>query len=293
MHVLGVEKRARIVKAMAEGASLRAITRMEDVAKGTVLKLLVDLGTACRQHHDAHVHGLHCRRVQCDEIWAYVAAKDKNVLPDEVGFGRGSVWTWVALDADHKLVVSYHIGTRDAECAYEFMRDVASRIVTRIQLTTDGLRAYINAVGDAFGLGGIDYAQLVKLYGEAPAEEARYSPPICIGTAMTPIVGSPDADHVSTSYVERQNLTMRMHMRRFTRLTNAFSKKVANLEHACAIHFAHYNWCRVHQSLRVTPAMAAGLTDHVWDVEELLALMPKPVVAPWGSKQGRRPTAKP
>lgn len=175
------------------------------------------------------------------------------------------------------------VGTRDAACAYEFMQDLASRLASRVQLTTDGHKAYINAVADAFGPGGADYAMLVKLYGEVPPGAARYSPPACIGANLTPIMGSPEMEHVSTSYVERQNLTIRMSNRRFTRLTNAFSKKVANHEHSVAIHFMHYNFCRIHKTLRVTPAMAAGIADHVWEIDELIALMPKPVARPWGS----------
>jgi IS1 family transposase len=274
MRLLDTATRVRVVSALVEGCSIRSTCRMTGVAKGTVLKLLADLGAACRAYHDAHVRGLTCQRVQCDEIWAFCGAKDKNVLPDEQRFGLGSVWTWTALDADSKLMVSYHAGTRDAGCAYEFMQDVASRIVTRIQLTTDGHKPYLLAVADTFGPGNIDFAQLVKFYGEVPAGAGRYSPPACIGAEMVPRMGEPDMAHVSTSYVERQNLTMRMGMRRFTRLTNTFSKKCANLEHAVSLHFMHYNFCRVHQALRVTPAMAAGLTDHVWELDELIALVP-------------------
>jgi IS1 family transposase len=205
------------------------------------------------------------------------------VLPDEQGYGRGSVWTWTAIDADTKLMAAYHVSTRDAGCAYEFMTDLVSRISTRVQLTTDGLKAYINAIADTFGPSNIDYAQLVKLFGPTPAGPGRYSPPACIGIQMVPIMGEPDATHISTSYVERANLTIRMQNRRFTRLTNAFSKRVENLEHSVAITFMHYNFCRVHQTLRITPAMAAGLTDHVWELSELIALMPKPVAKAWGS----------
>ncbi|MGO9836040.1 MAG: IS1 family transposase [Polyangiaceae bacterium] len=221
--------------------------------------------------------------MQCDELWSFCGAKDKNVLPDEQGFGRGSIWTWIALDAETKLIAAYHVGTRDAGCAYEFMQDLASRITTRVQLTTDGHKAYINAVADAFGPANIDYAMLVKLFGETPAGPGRYGPPACIGIEMRPIMGAPEAEHISTSYVERANLTIRMQNRRFTRLTNAFSKKVENLQHSVAITFMHYNFCRVHQTLRVTPAMAAGLTDHVWELADLIALMPKPIARPWGS----------
>jgi IS1 family transposase len=283
MNTLDGGTRVRIISALVEGNSIRATCRMTGAAKGTVLKLLADLGQACRAYHDANVRGLYCKRLQCDEIWSFCGAKDKNVLPDEAGFGRGSIWTWTALDADTKLIAGYHVGTRDAGCAYEFMTDLASRVETRVQLTTDGHKAYINAVADAFGPSNIDYAMLVKLFGETPAGPGRYSPPACIGIEMRPIMGEPDMEYVSTSYVERQNLTMRMSMRRFTRLTNAFSKKCDNLAHAVALHFMHYNFCRVHQTLRVTPAMAAGLADHVWEIGELIALMPKPVAKPWGS----------
>ncbi|HEY4013452.1 MAG TPA: DDE-type integrase/transposase/recombinase [Polyangiaceae bacterium] len=291
MNVLDAVTRKQIVACLVEGNSIRATCRLTGAAKGTVLKLLADLGAACRAYHDAHVRNLKCRRVQCDEIWSFVGAKDKNVLPDEEGFGRGSIWTWTAIDAETKLIAAYHVGTRDAGCAYEFMTDLASRISTRIQLTTDGHKAYLNAVADAFGPSGVDYAMLVKLYGEVPPGAARYSPPQCIGANLNPIMGAPEMEHVSTSHVERQNLTMRMSMRRFTRLTNGFSKKVENLEHAVAIHFMHYNFCRVHQTLRVTPAMAAGVSDHVWEIDDLIAIMPKPVARPWGSvKRAAGPT---
>jgi IS1 family transposase len=288
MKILSTAMRTRVVAALVEGNSIRATCRMTGVAKGTVLKLLADLGTVCRALHDDRVRGLTCKRVQCDEIWSFCYAKDKNLPPSmQATYGFGSIWTWTAIDAETKLIAAYHVGTRDAPCAHEFMVDLASRCSTRMQLTTDGHKPYLAAVEDAFGA-DIDYAMLVKLYGEVPEGESRYSPPSCIGIRMTPISGAPEKEHVSTSYVERQNLTMRMSMRRFTRLTNAFSKKVANLEHAVAIHFAYYNFCRVHASLRVTPAMAAGLTDRVWEIEDLIAMMPVPVPAPWGSRRQRR-----
>lgn len=281
--MLDAAKRKQVVACLVEGNSIRATCRLTGVAKGTVLKLLADLGMACREYHDAHVRNLRSQRIQCDEIWSFVGAKDKNVLPDEEGFGKGSIWTWTAIDADTKLMAAYHVGTRDAGCAYEFMSDLASRLAHRVQLTTDGHKVYMNAVADAFGPSGVDYAMLVKLFGEVPPGVARYSPPQCIGTNLNPIMGDPDMAHVSTSFVERANLTIRMQNRRFTRLTNAFSKKAVNLEYSIAITFMHYNFCRVHQTLRVTPAMAAGLTDHVWDIDELIALMPKAVARPWGS----------
>jgi IS1 family transposase len=291
MNSLDVATRTRIVSALVEGNSIRATCRMTGAAKGTVLKLLADLGTACREYHDANVRGLHCRRIQCDEIWSFVGCKDKNVLPDEQGqFGIGSVWTWTALDSETKLIAGYHVGTRDATCAYEFMTDLASRLASRVQLTTDGHKAYLNAVADAFG-DNIDYAMLVKIYGNVEAGSERYSPAACMGAQLVPITGKPDMMHVSTSHVERQNLTMRMSMRRFTRLTNGFSKKAENLSHAVALHFMHYNFCRVHQTLRVTPAMAAGLSDHVWELSELIALMPVPKRAAWGSVKRAKTSA--
>ncbi len=285
MNLLDTATRVRVVAALVEGNSVRATCRMTGVAKGTVLKLLADLGRACRDFHDANVRGLTSKRVQCDEIWAFCGAKDKNVPAAKKGQpGIGSIWTWTAIDADSKLIAGYHVGTRDAGCAYEFMTDLASRLSNRVQLTTDGHKAYLSAVAGAFG-SEIDYAMLVKLYGDVPPEAARYSPAKCVGAELTPITGKPEMKHVSTSFVERQNLTMRMSMRRFTRLTNGFSKKAENLEHAIALHFMHYNFCRVHQTLRVTPAMAAGISDHVWTLEELIALLPKPAVAAWGSKK--------
>ncbi len=248
---------------------------MTGVAKGTVLRLVRELGDACRRHHDRAVVGVRSRRIQCDEIWAFIYAKDKNLSEEERQVkGVGSIWTWTALDAESKLMVSYHVGTRDAACANEFMLDVAKRVVDRVQLTTDGLRAYLDAVEGAFGA-NIDFAQLIKLYGEVAPGDARYSPPTCTGTRVERVMGAPEPRHISTSYVERANLTMRMSMRRFTRLTNAFSKKVENHAAAVALHFCHYNFCRVHGSLRVTPAMAAGLSDHVWELDELVALMNK------------------
>ncbi len=284
MNRLDNSRRAAVVKLLVEGMSIRAVCRVTGVAKGTVLKLLADLGEACRAYHDVNVRGLKSQRIQCDEIWSFVGTKDKNVLPDEVGTGIGSIWTWTAIDADLKLIAAYHVGTRDAGCAYEFMQDLAPRLDSRVQLTTDGLKLYINAVSDAFG-SGIDYAMLVKMYGETPAGAGRYSPPQCIGAELVPVMGEPAVEHISTSYVERQNLTMRMSMRRFTRLTNGFSKKVANLMHAVALHFMHYNFCRKHITLKQTPAMAAGIADHVWTIDELIALMPEPKRAAWGSKK--------
>jgi IS1 family transposase len=283
MRQLSVSARARIVSCLVEGNSVRSTCRITGAAKRTVLKLLADIGTACRAYHDEHVVEVRSTRIQCDEIWAFIFAKDKNVLEDEKRYGIGSIWTWTAIDADSKLLVGSHVGTRDAACAHEFIEDVASRLVNRVQLTTDGHKAYLSAVESAFGA-DVDYAMLIKLFGEVNPGEARYSPPKCTGIRKEPITGNPDERHVSTSFVERQNLTMRMGMRRFTRLTNGFSKKVENHEHAVSLHMMHYNFCRVHQTLRVTPAMQAGLSDHVWSLEELVALIPEPTVAPWGSR---------
>ncbi|MBX9655251.1 IS1 family transposase [bacterium] len=273
MNRLSLEKRCQVVKCLVEGNSIRATVRMTGIAKATVSKLLVDLGTACAAYHDEHVRNLTSARIQCDEIWAFVYAKEKNVPASKKGeFGYGDVWTWTALDADSKFMVSWMVGWRDSGTAREFMLDVASRLSKRVQLTTDGHRAYLDAVEDAFG-GEIDYSMLIKLYGEARDGQARYSPAVCTGCKKSKVTGRPDPEHVSTSYVERQNLTMRMSMRRFTRLTNGFSKKVENLEHAIAIHFMHYNFVRIHQTLRITPAMKAGVADHKWDIEELVSLM--------------------
>lgn len=239
----------------------------------TIEKLLRELGTACERYHDQYVRKVHARRVECDEIWSFCYAKAKNVPMEKRGFGIGDVWTWVAMDADSKLVISYLVGKRDSIWAAEFMQDVAARISNRIQLTTDSHKPYLQAVEGAFGA-DIDYAMLHKIYG-APSEEEmrRYSPARCIGAEMKPIVGDPDSTRASTSHVERQNLTMRMHMRRFTRLTNGFSKKIENHAHAVALHFVYYNFAKIHQSLRVTPAMEAGLSDHVWSLGELISLL--------------------
>ena len=241
-------------------------------SKGAVLKLLADLGTVCAAYHDEHVRNVQARRIQCDEIWSFCYGKDRNISDEQKADGAGSLWTWTALDADSKLIVSYLCGGRDASWGLSFMEDLASRLATRVQITTDGHKAYAIAVEGVFGM-DVDYAMLIKLYGSPANADTRYSPGECIGIETQIKSGNPDAKHISTSYVERQNLTMRMSMRRFTRLTNAFSKKVENHEHMLAIYFMYYNFCRVHQTLRVTPAMEAGLAHSVWTIEEMGKLL--------------------
>jgi IS1 family transposase len=247
---------------------------MCDVSINTVTKLLVDVGAACAKYHDEAMRDLPCTKIQCDEIWSFCYSKEKNVSPAHKGeFGHGDVWTWTALCADTKLICGYMVGRRYAEYARYFIQDLSHRFRHRIQLTTDGHKAYLSAVESAFG-SEIDYAMLVKLYGEAKGNEneRRYSSGECCGAIKGVVCGNPDEKHISTSLVERQNLTMRMSMRRFTRLTNGFSKKVQNLECAVALHFMYYNFGRIHKSLRVTPAMEAGLADHAWTLEEIAAL---------------------
>lgn len=276
MNKLSLEKRTQIVALLVEGNSINSTCRITGASKNTVLKLLAEVGEACALYQDRVMTGLTCKKVQCDEIWSFVGMKEKNV-PDALKgvFGIGDVYTWTAIDADTKLVPCWHVGNRGAASASLFINDLASRLVNRIQLTTDGHKVYLNAVEEAFGR-EIDYAMLVKIYGnDAPAKEAsrRYSPSGFTGAEKQAICGNPKADDISTSYVERQNLTMRMHMRRFTRLTNAFSKKLANHMHAISLHFMYYNFCRIHKTLRVTPAMEAGIDDHVWSVEEVLMMV--------------------
>ena len=274
MNRLTSELRAHILHLLCEGMSIRAITRTSGTSKNTVAKLLSDAGRICAEHHDAVVWNIASKRVQVDEIWSFTYAKQKNVgsakaAPD----GAGDTWTWTAIDADSKLVISWFVGGRDAFCAHAFINDLASRLANRVQLTSDGLKAYLEAVEGAFGA-DVDYAQLVKLYGAAPdSAKGRYSPAECTGAIKTRVEGEPDEKHISTSYVERQNLTMRMHMRRFTRLTNGFSKKVEQHVNAVALHFMYYNFCRIHRTLRVTPAMAAGVTDRLWDVKDIVSLI--------------------
>ncbi|MEW8613099.1 MAG: IS1 family transposase [Candidatus Thiodiazotropha sp.] len=277
MNKLSTKHRAQILHMLVEGNSLRSTARMADVSRNTVDKLLRDAGTACLKFQDETLRNLTCNRIQCDEIWSFVGMKQKNV-PDELKdeFGFGDVYTWTAIDADTKLVPCWHVGTRGAASASEFITDMASRLANRVQLTTDGHRAYLEAVEEAFGI-DVDYAMLIKLYGksEGKGDDRRYSPAECTGTEIKVVSGDPELDHISTSYVERQNLTMRTNIRRFTRLTNAFSKKVENHMHAISLHFMYYNFCRIHKSLRVTPAMEAGISDHVWSLEEVVGLIPE------------------
>ncbi len=274
MNKLDTKTRAQILSLLVEGTSMRAVSRLTGVSINTVSKLLVEAGRIAAAYHSRTVQNVPAKRVQCDEIWSFVGAKQKNVKTmknaPEVA---GDVWTWTALDADSKLIVSYMVGSRDAEAATEFMHDVAYRLATRVQLTTDGHAAYLRAVEGAFGM-DVDYAMLVKIYGKAPnGPQTRYSPPECIGAKKEPIMGSPDPAEISTSYVERSNLSIRMGNRRFTRLTNAFSKKIDNHVYMLALYFLHYNFCRIHKTLRVTPAMAAGISDTVRDMDWVVGMI--------------------
>lgn len=274
MNKLDLAERARILHLLCEGQSIRAITRLTGVSKNTVAKLLADAGRACMAYHDANVRNVAAKRIQVDEIWSFVYAKQKNVNTAKAApEGAGDVWTWTAIEADTKLIVSYFVGGRDGECAMWFMDDLASRLANRVQLTSDGHKAYLEAVEGAFGC-DVDYAIINKIYGTAPeAAKGRYSPAECIGVKKERIEGNPDRAHVSTSYVERNNKTMRMQMRRFTRLTDGFSKKVENHAYAVALHMMYYNFVRVHSTLRMSPAMAAGVSDRLWEVKEIVALI--------------------
>jgi IS1 family transposase len=274
MNTLDKERRIQVIRCLVEGNSIRATVRMTGVAKNTIVKLLADMGHACAEYQDKTLRNLPCKRLECDEIWSFCYAKNKNVPADKQGkFGFGDVWTWVALDSDTKLIPCWRVGKRNAWDAQHFMYDLAGRLSNRVQLTTDGHRAYLLAVDLAFG-NDIDFAMLVKLYGNDPGgKTVRYSPAECIGAIPTVVTGKPKREHISTSYVERQNLTMRMQNRRFTRLTNAFSKKIDNHYYSIALHFMHYNFCRIHQTLHTTPAMAAGVTDKLWDVADIVALL--------------------
>lgn len=275
MNRLNHKEQAQILRCLVEGNSIRATSRITGRSKNTITKLLVDAGRACLEYQDRVLVNLACKRIQCDEVWSFCYAKQINVPIEKQGqFGYGDVWTWVAMCADTKLVPTWAIGKRDSEAAKAFIYDLASRLVNRVQLTTDGYRLYAEPIEDAFG-GDIDYAMLIKLYGgsEDNKTQKRYSPAVCTGTKTKKIAGNPDPEHISTSYIERQNLSLRMSNRRFTRLTNAFSKKIDNLMHSISLYYMYYNFCRIHTSLRVTPAMEAGITDHVWDLEEIAALI--------------------
>ncbi|MGH6853800.1 MAG: IS1 family transposase [Aestuariivirga sp.] len=274
MKRLNQEQRNRLLHLLCEGNSIRSVTRLTGASKNTVIKLMIDAGKACAAYHDANVRNVTAKRVQVDEIWSFTYAKQKNVpgakaAPD----GAGDTWTWTALDADSKMILSYFIGGRDGECAMWFIDDLRARLANRVQLTSDGHKAYLEAVEGAFG-GEIDYAILHKVYGSSPESmKGKYSPAECIGTQKHRIEGDPDPKHVSTSYVERSNLTMRMHMRRFTRLTNAFSKKVENHAYAVALHMMYYNFVRLHSKLRMSPAMAAGVSDRLWEIGDIVSLV--------------------
>lgn len=274
MRKLDTKTRSLIICLLVEGNSIRATSRIADVSKNTVNKLLIDAGKACSIFHDQAVRNVKASRVQCDEIWSFCYAKQKNVATAKAAPNEaGDVWTWTALDADSKLIVSYLVGGRDSEYAIEFMDDVASRLANRVQISTDGHKAYLEAVEGAFG-GDVDYAQIVKMYGAAAdSSKGRYSPADCTGIRKRRVEGNPVKEDVSTSHVERQNLTMRMAMRRFTRLTNGFSKKIENHAYAVALHFMYYNFARIHQTLKVSPAMAAGLTDRLWEINDIVALI--------------------
>jgi IS1 family transposase len=274
MNKLSTKKRAQIIGCLVEGNSIRATARICDVAFNTVLKFIPEIGEACAEYQDKVFHNLKCKRIQCDEIWSFCYAKEKNVPKEKCGvFGYGDVWTWVALDADTKLVPTFMVGNRDSQSAKIFIDDLAGRLANRVQLTTDGHKVYLEAIENAFG-GDVDYAMLVKIYESTSTEEQRkYSPIECTGAEVKRISGNPVKEYVSTSFVERQNLTMRMSMRRFTRLTNGFSKKVENHVYHLALHYMYYNFCRIHKTLRVTPAMEAGVTDHVWSIEEIVKLV--------------------
>jgi len=273
MNKLPTYKKTQIISLLVEGNSLRATTRITGISRTTILKLLVEVGQACQEFHNEKVVALKSERVQCDEIWSFVGCKEKTKVSG--GIGDGDVWTWTALDADSKLIISWLVGSRDADAACSFMYDVRDRLTNRIQLTTDGHRAYLVAVERAFEY-NIDYAMLIKMYGSSEGEsqtERKYSPNECTGCKKTRVMGDPRKKFISTSYVERQNLTMRMHMRRFTRLTNAFSKKVENHCYAIALHFVYYNFCKIHQSLSVTPAMQAGLMKKPMTIEDIANLV--------------------
>lgn len=278
MNRLPTEKRTRAIACLVEGNSQRATCRMTGLAKKTVARLAVELGEACERFADNAMRNLPCKRIQCDEIWSFCYAKNKNVPQHLKGSGAGDVWTWVAIDPETKLIPVWYIGDRTANSAYKFMRSVATRLKHRVELSTDGHRAYLIAVEAAFAFTPVDYGMVRKIYGENTLE-GKYSPGECIGTEREVIRGNIAKQDICTSHAERQNLTMRMQMRRFTRLTNAFSKKIENHRLACALHFVHYNFCRIHSSLRITPAMAAGLSERVWELSDLVGLLTAEEVA--------------
>jgi len=274
MNRLPLHKQVQVIAALVEGSSINGTVRMTDVSKPTILKLIADLGKVCWEYQDKTLRNLPCKRIQADEIWNFCYAKEKNVPENKRGkFGYGDVWTWVAICADTKLVPCWLVADRSAAAAHAFIHNLSTRVASRIQLTTDGHRAYLEAVEGAFGA-EIDYAMLTKIYGNDPQpQEVRYSPAVCLAIQATTIQGKPDLKHVSTSFAERQNLTMRMSMRRFTRLTNAHSKKIENLIHSVAIHYMHYNFVRINEALRCTPAMAAGVAKRVWSIEDMINLL--------------------
>lgn len=272
MNQLSTEDRCRVLSCLVDGNSIRATVRITGIAKKTVSRLAVEIGEACEKFADNVFRNLPCTNIQCDEIWSFTYAKEKNVPSHLRGTGAGDTWTWVAIDRDTKLIPAWYVGDRTANSAYKLMRNLSPRLANRVQLSTDGHRSYLVAVQAGFLHRPIDYGILVKLYGDSTAE-GRYSPRECIGTEKYEVLGSPNVAQICTSHAERQNLTMRMSMRRFTRLTNGFSKKIDNHRLACALHFIHYNFVRIHQTLRITPAMAAGLSDHVWEMSEIVALL--------------------
>ena len=295
MNRLAAGQRARILHQLVEGVGLRAISRVEEVSINTVTKLLVDAGNACAAYHDETVRGVRAERIQVDEIWSFIYAKQKNVeKAKKAPKGAGDAWTWTAIDADSKLMISWLVGPRDASSAFTFIHDLRDRVVGRPQITSDGLGAYVSAVEDAFGA-DVDFAQLIKLYGrpatdDSKTTETRYSAPECVGIKVKKITGDPDPAHIATSYVERQNLNLRMGVRRFTRLTNAFGKKLANQVHALALYYVFFNFCRIHKTLRMTPAMASGVSNVLYDVDWIVGLID--AHAPKPQKPGPKPGAK-
>jgi IS1 family transposase len=273
MNKLSMDKKVAVITALVEGCSVRSTSRMTGVAKGTILRLLANVGTACADYQNVTIRNIPAQRIQVDEIWSFVGCKEKNLTPEILSTRTaGDAWTYVAIDAQTKLVISTMVGQRDAGFATAFLKDVSTRLSTRVQLTTDGHNMYLKAVANTMFEDGVDFAQLVKYYGNDPEGQKRYSPAQCMGTKQQIVSGNPDKRHISTSFIERQNLTMRMNMRRFTRLTNAFSKKFENHVHSIALYQMHYNFARIHQTLRVTPAMEAGLSQHVWSIRDILSL---------------------